>query len=709
MSYSPGSSTYIFWSFLFICLLIHSVESFGQEGVSPQILPDAPVIILDTVFQTPDKPMPFDRHFTLKFSMPGKVSVRGFYITPIDKLGERKVTRRDYRSYIWAHSRNSDSSKKVLKNNFSWERFRMPKTNAAQILSKFKTYSVGKRTGIEVKIPPLDPKRNYQVTVIINDPEVSGKLSALILPLTKSLEGSSSLNIPVFEKLEKQYNDLYSNKMAFRGLRFPQYLLTYKSFEYLKPDMEFHEKNYKKFDLDKYEIKPQYRFVFSQRDASQQIITGLSKDRFLEYQPNRSFTKIPTAWLFGSSFLADIKDIEGNKVDYLGKSQPAKYKIYVSIRYVVENLKGHTIFNELVSFQKLGEVQFKDIKKDSVLSWTPISEETKDPIMEDLRSLNLVKGDPEVDTSLIGKEGLKVLLSKLLKCNCRNTAPVTILEENEITLIIATLNNPPKNYIVNCLTGKSTLKNPTEVEDKDVEKMITNIDSNLKSLGSLKSLTKKVLLTNLLPNEQNGVTELLAYLDSMERKLIISRIKLKNDLKILANFKESNIKNWQYTSNENVTTSSTHIIDFMTASKFKINPDFGFVAISNAPGNGLVTDVVPYLGFNINMRSIDKNIPMRAVLRKPLSYYLSFMGGVTLSSIKIDKKREDLWSKYSLMLGGGIRVNNYLKVIAGGVLYKKLSTNPLSDKKEIASSPFFGLSVDYDLSELFGGINKLFK
>lgn len=160
---------------------------------------------------------------------------------------------------------------------------------------------------------------------------------------------------------------------------------------------------------------------------------------------------------------------------------------------------------------------------------------------------------------------------------------------------------------------------------------------------------------------------------------------------------------------DNVTNVSSKVFNFMTASKFKIVPDFGLVVISGLPDRTIVKDVVPYLGFNINFRSIDKDIPMSSVPNKHWTYFFSFIGGITLNSVAIQNKREDLFGNNSLMLGFGFRVNNYLKVIGGAVLYKKFSTNPLSDKKPLGASPFAGLSLDYELKELFGGIKNLLK
>ncbi|GAB3555285.1 hypothetical protein GCM10027577_40840 [Spirosoma fluminis] len=162
----------------------------------------------------------------------------------------------------------------------------------------------------------------------------------------------------------------------------------------------------------------------------------------------------------------------------------------------------------------------------------------------------------------------------------------------------------------------------------------------------------------------------------------------------------------------NSTDGTTDVFDFKTRSKFRIVPDFGVIlALPGAQWRDVRSSIefAPYIGFHINFRSINKDIPFKLVRHKTVWHRLSFMAGLTLSSIKAENQREDLFGSKSLVTGIGFRLSNVGKIAIGGLWYKSLDANPLLDNKKTSVAPFIGASFDLELRDLFGGIVDLFK
>jgi len=158
-----------------------------------------------------------------------------------------------------------------------------------------------------------------------------------------------------------------------------------------------------------------------------------------------------------------------------------------------------------------------------------------------------------------------------------------------------------------------------------------------------------------------------------------------------------------------LTMNYSETMSFLASNTYRIVPDFGFIALFKGFHPVAITDLVPYAGFNVNFRSVDKDIPMKDLNFKPWTYYFSFSAGLTLTSLKIAGKRDDLFGTNNLFMGFGFRVYNYLRLTAGGVLFKTINKNPLATNEPIGFSPFIGVSLDQELQSLFGGIKKLFQ
>ncbi|AMR34015.1 hypothetical protein A0256_22470 [Mucilaginibacter sp. PAMC 26640] len=94
--------------------------------------------------------------------------------------------------------------------------------------------------------------------------------------------------------------------------------------------------------------------------------------------------------------------------------------------------------------------------------------------------------------------------------------------------------------------------------------------------------------------------------------------------------------------------------------------------------NMISSDLVAYLGFNVNFRSIYISIPMSSVLYKHWTHNLSFSTGLTLTSHAIPNKRNNLFGSSNLLTGIGFRINNRLRITSGVVWFKTVDKNPVS-------------------------------
>ncbi len=161
--------------------------------------------------------------------------------------------------------------------------------------------------------------------------------------------------------------------------------------------------------------------------------------------------------------------------------------------------------------------------------------------------------------------------------------------------------------------------------------------------------------------------------------------------------------------------TGTRAFKLETRAEAVIQPDFGAVFYGfGAPGNGIgltkdFMGVMPYVGFNIMLRSFDADIPIRFI--RPLYPWqrLSFHAGVTLLTLAKDNYRDNLFGGQNLMLGVGYRLNSGLKLQGGLILYKKRTNpSPLNTDNVTAPIGYLGLSLDLRLRKALGDVGKFF-
>lgn len=120
--------------------------------------------------------------------------------------------------------------------------------------------------------------------------------------------------------------------------------------------------------------------------------------------------------------------------------------------------------------------------------------------------------------------------------------------------------------------------------------------------------------------------------------------------------------------------------------------------------NMTARDAFPYLGVNIYLRPIKREIPLKHYRGNLCDYFgshFSLLVGMTTNSIESDPMRGGLIGNKAILLGGGFRVLPWLKLNYGRMVYYDMPANPLVNRRYLASDGFISASIDADVVEIF--------
>lgn len=265
------------------------------------------------------------------------------------------------------------------------------------------------------------------------------------------------------------------------------------------------------------------------------------------------------------------------------------------------------------------------------------------------------------------------------------------------------INNAPLPILRNIITGSLSLNNLTaEPKSKLSEKeKLANVALSLSILKQMKGLFEILILQTRLNDQANNLQhfERLIFQLTQQQNYLTGIIKEYNVVKdFLRNNKQS------YFFEPSVIAGGTIIYDFKTRAKLQITPDFGYVAYGFQKG---FTSFTPYLGFHINFRAVDKNIPFQNYPNKTIWHHLSFMTGWTLAGLAQQNKRENFFSSNSLLSGLGYKLSNAIRLNAGAMWFYKNDPNPLLDNRKIACTVYTGISIDLDIKEFLQDFTSL--
>ncbi len=121
---------------------------------------------------------------------------------------------------------------------------------------------------------------------------------------------------------------------------------------------------------------------------------------------------------------------------------------------------------------------------------------------------------------------------------------------------------------------------------------------------------------------------------------------------------------------------------------------------------------VSYIGMNFYFRPVNKNADLSQFGSFGRRFALTL--GLTVQSLAdggsgVVQTRDDLFGNQSLILGGGLRVTNSLRLGTGAVVFKEKDPNPLVGKYSLTTTYYFTLSFDLNVARAFqGGLGKLF-
>jgi hypothetical protein len=296
-------------------------------------------------------------------------------------------------------------------------------------------------------------------------------------------------------------------------------------------------------------------------------------------------------------------------------------------------------------------------------------------------------------------------LEKLSHCPCKESGVSTLAERDAMTATVVALANLDKTKLNKLATGLIRLDSLYDNADaKNYQLRKSNAAASIAIVEKIIAYSSWVKLLDARTDLDHFITATT----EIHQCLVVTKRKLSH---IIGNYSDvfDYYSDGLPSSRIGGAYGSSSSLDFMNTAKASIVPDFGFVGVIKGGKNSGIETVVPYLGFNVNLRPIDKSIPLKMVLYKSWRYKMTLTTGFTLTSLKINNQRDDLFSSYNLLLGVGYRINNYVKFSCGAVVFKSLSLNPLSSQTKLGSLPYVGITVDYDIVDLFNGLSKLFK
>ncbi|SEN06658.1 hypothetical protein SAMN05192574_102347 [Mucilaginibacter gossypiicola] len=155
--------------------------------------------------------------------------------------------------------------------------------------------------------------------------------------------------------------------------------------------------------------------------------------------------------------------------------------------------------------------------------------------------------------------------------------------------------------------------------------------------------------------------------------------------------------------------SNTWTYSFDTRATYMIRSDFGFMVYGNPWNNPGLKGFLPYVGFHVNLRPMNTDIPFSQIPDKDIFSYLSLNAGAVIGSLAQAGERDGLIGGTSIYTGLGVNFSHEVRLTFGGVWYRKYDPNPLINRKTAGVTPYLGLSIDFRLKDIYNGFKKIFE
>jgi hypothetical protein len=730
---------------LCFCQSIASGQNTNDDAYCPTT---GEVIVLDTISYSANKAMPFDRCFFLKYTFTGDDIVKHFAVTPIDKKGKTDFNKRDY--LIFSRTLHEGrAARREFRKDYKFEEFKT--TPYSLVFDRITPIKKGKKTIYLLQVPPLDPGREYRITLFAKDHTIADNLMAIgaaigqlesktIMPVTSpvttmqelalqhrlSKVGRSDAFTP--ETFESLIDLLYQFDLTFdagklesttdrdkirtdcdavRGRvffsknpispggtanadRVNQINNIIKRKETKKKNIKTYSEEY---SYPVYPVQGQFSLQISPKIFNDSIIMANGGFRMKTVDDQIIHLDSMQSYYVNVLILdtCTLYKIKNNRA--LLKKKPASMRI-VEIGSLKASRKGG------IAFIASPKASLKDGK------WIVAGENA----MGGFQRINkLIKASDSL-TKVISKLKLKkdvlhYIASKAILCPCEDKGIKDLTTKDELLNTLSILADTAMRGKL--LNGRISIAEPfKKVETTDYAARIANLDASVVQVNKARDFAGKVQVAfNPATPNLDSLVSSLAQLSNGLKEVSDTLGKIKKRKEQISDVL---IEGFNLFSPETPGLASTSMLDMVAEAKLRIVPDFGFVTVFKGDNTLNLQDLSPYLGFNIGFRAIDKNINFRRMLRnKTIWHRLSFSSGITLRSMAIKNKREDFFDKSNLITGLGFRINNWLRLSGGAVWFKAVDPNPLIDDKPLRFSPYAGVSIDLELQDLFGGIKKL--
>ncbi|KYP16177.1 hypothetical protein [Flavihumibacter sp. CACIAM 22H1] len=310
--------------------------------------------------------------------------------------------------------------------------------------------------------------------------------------------------------------------------------------------------------------------------------------------------------------------------------------------------------------------------------------------------------------NFVESKGLKDLKNSLtIKKNLDVLA--MLMDVKQLRLELTILGNLTSQEQSDLLNGMVSLENVNGKMETNKTKQLANVESTLQKMNRVQELADIATTRGWVTFESTWYDGKNSYL-----KKVISTIEgnltAEKDIKEQYVQIEKTIIEKEKFFDPQIITGNSYVYNLETRSKFQLSPDFGYVVYGFQKG---FTSFTPYLGFQVNFRSIDRDIPfsifkgLNKYPNKTFWHYLSFMTGWSLSKTSEANKREDFFESGSLLTGIGLRLTNSVKITCGNLWFYKLDARPEVKGRKLAITPFVSLSLDLSLKSLMNDITSL--
>jgi hypothetical protein len=160
-----------------------------------------------------------------------------------------------------------------------------------------------------------------------------------------------------------------------------------------------------------------------------------------------------------------------------------------------------------------------------------------------------------------------------------------------------------------------------------------------------------------------------------------------------------------YFSDINVFDADTYTFDFQTRTSTYITPVFGYAVFGFQKD---YTDFVPYLGFQVNLQPMNRNVPFALIRNKTLLQRLCVTTAWTLRSVSSPGKRSDFFgNSSSLITAAGFKLSHVFMFNTGALWFKEINPDPYSTEKSLKASFTLSFSVNLAIHDLLNGFTNL--